>query len=319
MEHSHQLSLLDEADPDAGQRPTPVGTSAGRKVLDELFARIRVYRSSRAYAELLNFVAKFTRYSPFNGFLLHLQNPDVTYVASAHQWRERFGRTVKPQARAMVVVSHRALLSQVYDLTDTEGPELPENWQAPFETRGELSELIWQRTVMNCRQDRIAVLEKELSQLHAGSAVRIDAARPRRVRGRPVPSDYAIQMDRSLELPARYSTLVHELGHIYCGHLGTNARRRWPDRRGLSDEQMEIEAESVAFVVCERRGLSTKSPEYLARYAHQDIRRPDLSLEMILRVAGKIEAMGERILPERTGRTDASDSAREFVGSSAEE
>lgn len=67
--------------------------------LDELFEASRTYRTSAGYMELLNFVSKFRRYAPFNGMLLYIQNPDLTYVASTQDWRHKFDRRPKRNAR----------------------------------------------------------------------------------------------------------------------------------------------------------------------------------------------------------------------------
>jgi len=46
-----------------------------------------------------------------------------------------------------------------------------------------------------------------------------------------------------LSREAHYTTPVHELGHLYCGDLGTPNEQRWPDRRGLSEAIREFEAD----------------------------------------------------------------------------
>src|SRR5207248_2429484 len=60
----------------------------------------------------------------------------------------------------------------------------------------------------------------------------------------------------NLSAEARYAILVHELAHLYCGHLGTPNDKWWPDRRGLPHVAREFEAESVCFLVCERLGIA---------------------------------------------------------------
>ena len=71
---------------------------------------------------------------------------------------------------------------------------------------------------------------------------------------------------------SRYATLVHELGHLYCGHLGTPHDRWWPDRRGLTQQVEEFEAESVAYLVCHRVGILPTSDQYLSGHlAHRDL------------------------------------------------
>ena len=54
--------------------------------VDEVFAAITRFRSSRDFMELMDFIARFPNYSTFNGLLLYLQNPLATYVATARTW-----------------------------------------------------------------------------------------------------------------------------------------------------------------------------------------------------------------------------------------
>jgi hypothetical protein len=41
---------------------------------------------------------------------------------------------------------------------------------------------------------------------------------------------FRIKINRQLDRLGRFAALAHELGHIYCGYLGGDARHRWADR-----------------------------------------------------------------------------------------
>jgi len=97
----------------------------------------------------------------------------------------------------------------------------------------------------------------------------------------------------------RYTTLVHELAHLYCGHLGTRNPKWWPDRRGLSLEAREFEAESVCYLVCQRIGVKTKSDAYLGGYYQQNEEIPSISFERIMASTRLIEEMGRKRLSPR--------------------
>jgi hypothetical protein len=91
----------------------------------------------------------------------------------------------------------------------------------------------------------------------------------------------------------KYSVLVHELGHIFCGHLGGDPDAWWPNRPGLGKCEVEIEAESVAFLTCRRKGLISQSDKYLSRYIGEDREIPALSINTVLQAVSYIEDMGK--------------------------
>jgi hypothetical protein len=93
-------------------------------------------------------------------------------------------------------------------------------------------------------------------------------------------------------------TIVHELGHIFLGHLGPCRGSRgdnqeesgWPDRRWLGKNEREVEAEAVAHLVASRAGIVGASAQYLKGYlAGADMARIDVDL--IVRAAARIERM----------------------------
>ena len=93
--------------------------------------------------------------------------------------------------------------------------------------------------------------------------------------------------------------MVHELAHLYCGHLGSPNVDWWPDRRGLSDNVEEFEAETIAYVVCKRLGIVNPSESYLADYVEQHEQVPTVSLACIMKTAGLIESMSKKKMKPR--------------------
>ena len=65
--------------------------------LDELFLRSSNYRDSEDYFNLLKFINRFPKLSPFNAFLIHTQNSGVEIVLTASQWA-KYGRVVNRHA-----------------------------------------------------------------------------------------------------------------------------------------------------------------------------------------------------------------------------
>ena len=278
---------------------------SARREVDELLAHASHYSAGREFAELMRFVARFRRYSPFNAMLAHIQKPGARFVAPAHRWARDYRRRVKPAARPIVLLQPRGPVIFAFDVSDTESladaKPLPREVEYPFEVRGGKvgKELCW--TMENAKRDGIRVEERDAGSQGAGQiAVAAPGAVvlfPDKLRPKPTYAEFPVRYDVLLNHKhspeAKYSTLVHELAHLYCGHLGTpNDEPWWPDRCGVPHRVAECEAESVAFVVCRRIGIDTPSEEYLSQYVTSDARIPDISLDRVLNVAGLIEQMG---------------------------
>jgi hypothetical protein len=276
--------------------------------LDDLFRASQTYSTSERYFELLRFIRKFPRYSPYNCFLLHVQKPSVSYVATPGQWERRFGRTIKHDARPLVILAPMSPVLFVFDVEDTEGAPLPATLTDSFATKGVLHEGVWEKTRLNLPRDRILLIEEEMNRNKAGCIMDAEPTDFLLIDGIRTKARYRMKLNRVLDVGGRYATLVHELGHLYAGHLGTPNPRWWDDRRGLTREQREFEAESVSYLVCSRAGIASPSDAYLAGYLRENQFIPPISLECVLKVAGQIEAMGRRKLPPR--KDDAKPSSR---------
>ena len=96
--------------------------------LDEMLRSSRLYRHSSEYIKLLDFIAQFRSYAPFNCMLVYIQNPDVTYFASVRDWSDRFGRRPMESARPMVILQPFGPVMFLYDVSETEAdPYFKEN------------------------------------------------------------------------------------------------------------------------------------------------------------------------------------------------
>lgn len=273
-------ALAGDAGPDAGHQST----------LDELFVRSRQYRRSAKFAEAVEFISKFRDYSPFNNMLVFLQNPLATYFATASHWHKAFGRTVKDEARGLVILAPRTPVLMVYDIDDTDGPPLPGKLQVFTQASGPFNPIILDRTLKNCERDRILLERKTMGPMRGGFAT---------ARVRDPTWKMRIALRQKLPPPAAYAVLCHELAHIYLGHLGADKDGWWPYRLNLPHAVTEIEAEAVAHIVCRRAGLRTHSAEYLASFVEDQADLESISLDLVSRAAARIEDMGRHLLPPR--------------------
>jgi hypothetical protein len=119
-----------------------------------------------------------------------------------------------------------------------------------------------------------------------------------------VPLRFKLILNSNHSIETKYATLVPELAHLYCGHLGTPNEKWWPERRGLLHEVQEFEAESICHLVCRRLGVENPSKEYLANYLKNNEKGnvPAISLECVMKSAGLIEQMGRGRLKPRKER-----------------
>jgi hypothetical protein len=286
--------------------------NAARRALDELFTVAHQYNSSGSYLELMKFIGRFWSYSPFNAMLVHTQMPGARYVAPAHRWARQFRRQIKVGARPLVILQPMGPVLFVFDVVDTEplpgAPELPAWVERPFEVRhGKIGDKL-ARTIENAKRDGVNISERAHGSQRAGSIQTTGSGgylnvtvvtRPQALI-QQVQRRYELLLSSNLSREARYATLVHELGHLYCGHLGTPKPKWWPDRRGLPLEIREFEAESVCYLVCTRLGIENPSAEYLAEYVRDFDTTPPISLDAVLKSSWLIEQMGRDRLKLRT-------------------
>jgi hypothetical protein len=199
----------------------------------------------------------------------------------------------------------------VFDVSETEGerdaPPLPRDVTHPFEARSGNVGTELEATIENAKRDGIRVLKHSAGSQSAGSISRVQAGAfqdvvTRRMPRREVtsvPVRYDLLLNAELSREAQYVTLLHELAHLYCGHLGTPEPTWWPDRVFLPLNCREFEAESVCYVLCKRMGIDNPSEAYLHAYLEQTGQVPAISLEIVMAASGLIERMGREHLPLR--------------------
>ena len=155
-------------------------------------------------------------------------------------------------------------------------------------------------TIENAKRDGVRVSERADGSQRAGSIQRSRAgqhlefaiAKEPPSKSTQIPLWFELLLNSRVSAETRYATLVHELAHLYCGHLGTPNGRWWPDRQNLSRAVREFEAESVSYLVCARLGLDTASEEYLAGYVGKCPVTPSISLDRVMKSVWLLEQMG---------------------------
>ncbi|WP_026443717.1 ImmA/IrrE family metallo-endopeptidase [Pseudacidobacterium ailaaui] len=270
--------------------------------IDSLLRQSLAYRSSKAFQEMIDFMGRFKDYAPYNNMLVRIQNPSCSFYATEKDWFRRFKRRLKEDARPMLILAPMHPVLLVYDLDQTEGPDLPEELSKFASFAGEWKDEYLERTLGNAaKRDKIRIDFKRLSSTNAGFATIARGDRESKMR---------IAIHEELDAPSRYGVVCHELAHIYLGHLGTDEDYWWPSRTNLSHKTVEIEAEAVAFLVTSRLGLQGTSASYVSRYLSEGAIPESVSLDLIAKAAGRIEEMARRTFEARRSRWERAEQGR---------
>jgi hypothetical protein len=255
--------------------------------IDSLLRQSQQYRSSKAFQEMIEFMGRFKEYAPYNNMLVRLQNPSCSFYATARDWRDRFERRPKEDARPMLILAPMRPVMLVYDLDQTEGEKLPKELTSFATFKGTWNPDWLSRTLENASRHRIRVEAKPLSSTHGGFATIARGTGEWKMR---------IVIHEDLDEQSCFGVLCHELAHIFLGHLGTDQDNWWPCRVNLEKAAIEVEAEAVAFIVTSHLGLKGSSAAYVSRYLKDGEVPAAISMDSVAKVAGKIERMAKEII-----------------------
>ena len=299
----HQLSLFPSGDSSkSADRLIPRESNA----LDEMFTANHRFRSSSAYMDLLRFISRFPKYSPFNGLLLYLQNPDIKTVATAGTWQRQYNRGIKYGARPLMILAPMSPVRFLFDLTDTEGETAMIHETLDHKQTGQLTEDVLDHTLHNCTLNGIIAREVQLAPKTASNLISVtdDSFHEYKALEVEPHMNFLILLNESLDLEEKYAGLVCELGRVFCGHFGVGKNAWWPDRKDISPGIYDIEADSVAFLVCRRKRLEACSDGFLAAYRKSDQNMPIIGFSAVLNATSYIEDMGKARWnkPKREGR-----------------
>ena len=280
-----------------------------KEITDRLEQGITELFDSERYKEYLRVMSKFHNYSFNNTLLIAMQKPDASLVAGFTAWKNQFQRNVKkgekgikiiapspfkikqemekidPQTQKPVIGRDGKPVTEekeitipaykvvsVFDVSQTEGKELPDI--AVDALTGDVEQY----------SDFFAALEKT-SPVPIGFE-KIEGG----AHGYYHLEDKRIALDEGMSELQTLKTAIHEIAHAKLHDIDLNAPKDEQQPR-VDRRTREVEAESVAYTVCQHYGLDTSdySFGYVAGWSSgRELAELKSSLETIRSAAADI-------------------------------
>lgn len=268
--------------------------------IDQLYKSVLRFNTQRDFLEYMGELRKFPYLAPYNAMMVKVQKPGSAFVATLDTWQKVYHRRPKPGARPLVILRRFGPISFVYELDDTEGKKMPQEVISkyilhPFHSDTLIDEAKLQTLISSLLKEGIRYREENYGTYYGGqiqwNATNVARLSHTSKSNVDIISHYCITVNKNQSPAEKFATIIHELGHYFCGHLNREKIEYIPIRTNLSKETKEFEAETVCWVVCERLNLSHQSVPYLHGYLNPDGKVPDISLDAILRAVGRIESM----------------------------
>lgn len=277
-----------------------------RDKIDELLYLTGRYRKSQEFYELIEFCAKFKTLSPFNAMLVQMQRPGAKYVLTASAWIKKYNAKVNLNARPLIILVPFGPVDCVFDIDDTDITDKKlclESLVNPFKTKGSIGEKIYNTLVGNLKFLSIRLVPVQFGNQQNAEirfckdvrTIEFEFLDYKKVKKKiRLPQYYQISVSNNNDMTDNFASIIHELGHFFCEHLIT-PKNKWWSPRNINHSIKEFEAETIAWLVCERAGIKNPSEKYLAGYIKDNAEIPNISIEMILKAVNQIEQLFEPI------------------------
>ena len=301
-----------------------------KEITDRLEQGITELFESERYKEYLRVMSKFHNYSFNNTLLIAMQKPDASLVAGFSAWKNNFGRNVMKGQKGIKIIApspfkirqevgkidphtQKPIIGKdgkpvteekeikipaykvvsVFDVSQTEGKELPDI--AVDELTGDVERY----------RDFFAALEKT-------SPVPIGFEQiPGSSHGYYHLEDKRIAIQEGMSELQTLKTAIHEIAHAKLHDIDLNTPENEQQPR-VDRRTREVEAESVAYTVCQHYGLDTSdySFGYVAGWSSgRELSELKSSLETIRSAAAEIINSIDETLAELSKAQDKEQTA----------
>lgn len=268
--------------------------------LDSLWRNVKAYRSSDNFMAVMKACSRFRHLAPFNAMLVEMQCSGTRYVLSEKEWRSKYDRGIKPNARPLIVLVPFGPVDFLFDINDTyplktglfwkTDDEILEEIAAPYKTRKDISDDILDTTIDRLPLHGIALdssfvagadYAARIELLKSNShSINVQIGKEQNLKWL---ANYLLSINKNAQKGECFASICHELGHLFCQHLvAPHDWEKW-SVRNLSHAAKEFEAESVSWLICERLGIGNPSEKYLSGYLAANNEIPsEVSIERIL-------------------------------------
>lgn len=305
-EHQLQLALVEDLQLKRVRRPRN-GDHPMRAMVEFALER----GVANGVGGLLDQVAAVRGHRMFNSLLIVLQRPHASYLLSANEWRDSWRRDIAPHESPIVIMWPFSPVQFVYEVGQTEpqadAPPLPREWENPYamtDARNAGYSLYW--LTENAKNDGVFVAGAGRGLRSAGCirtsiGDRSQVVQSKDVRQgeRRVSIRWDVMVNNAYSQTEQLCTLAHELGHLFCGHLGAAKEDWWPSRDVPDLAVREFEAESVARLVFRRLAPEAHLPPHLRQYFMDGAPAPTDGWQDVANAADRVLDMCLGISSER--------------------
>ena len=242
-----------------------------KDITDKLEKGVADIFQSDKYQKFLDTMAKFPRYSLNNNILIMIQKPDATLCQSYTGWKQ-MGRYVKKGEKGIRILAPTSYkLEREQDKTDENGRKILDKDGEPVKETVEVNITAFKPvSTFDLSQTEGEPLPSigadELTGSVEGYAALFDAI----MEASPVPISFEnikgstkgyfhteenrIAIQQGMSEVQNVKTAIHEVAHAKLHNMTVQKSR---EDGGQSRSSKEVEAESVAYTVCQHYGIDT--------------------------------------------------------------
>ena len=280
-----------------------------KEITDRLEQGIRELFDSKRYKEYLRVMSKFHNYSFNNTLLIAMQKPDASLIAGFNAWKNNFQRNVMKGEKGIKILAPSPFkIKQEMEKIDpaTQKPVIGADGKPVTEEKEITIPAFKVVSVFDVSQTEGKEIPNLAVDMLTGDVERFKDVFAALEKTSPVPIDFEkieggahgyyhleekrIAIDEGMSELQTIKTAIHEIAHAKLHDIDLNApvteQTDRPDRR-----TREVQAESVAYAVCQHYGLDTSdySFGYVAGWSSgRELDELKSSLETIRSAAAEI-------------------------------